>query len=107
MTMASLISPPPLQESPLAWNDVSKKWMWSPGMQKWLSDFANIVGEYLVGGRSTLTPTLFSTLNLLQVPRLPTSQINSIVNPDDGLLVYDTDTDELKLRKAGAWVVII
>ena len=37
-------------------------------------------------------------------PRLTTAQVTAVATPADGLIVYDSDTDTLKLRADGAWV---
>ena len=37
-------------------------------------------------------------------PRMTTTDVGNIAAPADGLMVYDTDTDTLKLRANGAWV---
>ena len=37
-------------------------------------------------------------------PRMTTTDVGNIATPADGLMVYDTDTDTLKLRANGAWV---
>ncbi|MEQ1615650.1 MAG: glycine-rich domain-containing protein [Hyphomicrobiaceae bacterium] len=36
-------------------------------------------------------------------PRMTTAQVTAVATPADGLMVYDTDTDTLKLRANGAW----
>lgn len=37
-------------------------------------------------------------------PRMTTAEVTAVVTPADGLIVYDTDTDTIKLRANGAWV---
>ncbi|MDX2289866.1 MAG: tail fiber domain-containing protein [Hyphomicrobiaceae bacterium] len=37
-------------------------------------------------------------------PRMTTVEVTAVVTPADGLIVYDTDTDTIKLRANGAWV---
>lgn len=37
-------------------------------------------------------------------PRMTTSEVTAVATPADGLIVYDTDTDTIKLRANGAWV---
>jgi hypothetical protein len=107
MTMASLLSQPPLQDEPLQMNKTTNTWDWTPNYVNWFSEVYNVMADYLVSGRSTLPATLDGAISLLAVPQYPTTQINSIVNPDNGLLVYDTTTDQLKVRKPSGWVVIV
>lgn len=40
-------------------------------------------------------------------PRMTTAQATGIASPADGLMVYDTDTDTIKLRANGAWVDLL
>ena len=107
MTMANLLSPAPLQDDPFEWNEETKKWQWTPNWEKWISNINTVVSQYAVSGRSTVAATLYNAISLLQVPSHSTTQINSIVNPDDGLIVYDKTTNQFKGRKAGVWTVII
>jgi len=39
-------------------------------------------------------------------PRMTTAQVNAIGTPIDGLMVYDSDVDKIKLRASGAWVEV-
>src|SRR5512138_961557 len=45
-----------------------------------------------------------STTKGLLIPRMTTSQRNSITSPADGLIVYDIDLGSLCVRRSGAWV---
>lgn len=45
-----------------------------------------------------------STTGGLLFPRLTTTQRNAISSPANGLVLYNTTTDKLQVRAAGAWV---
>lgn len=40
-------------------------------------------------------------------PRMTTAEATGIATPADGLMVYDTDTDTIKLRANGAWIDLL
>lgn len=44
-----------------------------------------------------------STTQGVLLPRLTTTQVGAVATPTDGLIVYDVDTDTIKLRANGAW----
>lgn len=48
-----------------------------------------------------------STTKGLLIPRMTTTQRNAIVAPADGLLIYNTSTNELNQRQNGAWKIVI
>lgn len=58
----------------------------------------------------TATPDASAALDITSTekgflpPRLTTAQVTAVAAPADGLIVYDSDTDTLKLRADGAWV---
>lgn len=64
-------------------------------------------------GIGTTTPNssalldITSTTKGLLMPRMTTAQRNAIVSPADGLLIYNTTTDELNQRQNGAWKTVI
>lgn len=64
-------------------------------------------------GIGTTTPNssalldITSTTKGLLMPRMTTAQRNAIVSPADGLLIYNTTTDELNQRQHGAWKTVI
>lgn len=47
---------------------------------------------------------IVSTTAGLGLPSMTTAQVNAISSPRDGLIVYDSDTDTVKLRSNSAWV---
>lgn len=49
---------------------------------------------------------LSSTTKVFYPPRMLTTEKNAI-SPDDGAVIYDTDTDALSVRSAGAWVSLV
>lgn len=49
---------------------------------------------------------LFSTDKGLLFPRMDTTDRNTIANPPDGLVIYNTEDDSLQLRRNGVWVDI-
>lgn len=59
-------------------------------------------------GTSSPAPTalldITSTTKGFLPPRMTTAQVTAVATPADGLIVYDTDTDTIKLRANGAWV---
>lgn len=107
MTMANLVSPVPLQDPPLIWNEGNKQWEWHPNWSKWLSNMSTVMNDYMVSARSTLPSTLYNSISLLQVQPYSTSQLNSIINLQPGLLAYDKTTNQFKGSKPGVWQVII
>lgn len=60
-------------------------------------------------GIGTTTPAASALLDIssttkgLLLPRLTTGQVGAVATPADGLIVYDIDTDTIKLRANGAW----
>ena len=60
-------------------------------------------------GIGTTTPDTSALLDVssttkgILLPRLTTTQVTAVATPADGLIVYDVDTDTLKLRANGAW----
>jgi hypothetical protein len=51
---------------------------------------------------SALLDITSTTLGFLP-PRMTTTQVGNISSPADGLMVYDTDTDTIKVRANGSW----
>ena len=47
-----------------------------------------------------------STSKGLLLPRMTSANVTAISSPADGLIVYDYETDELKLRANGSWVAL-
>lgn len=86
-------------------------------MKKVLIILLAIANYYMVIGQSvgigTTTPNssalldITSTTKGLLMPRMTTAQRNAIVSPADGLLIYNTTTDELNQRQNGAWKTVI
>lgn len=105
MTMAPLMSPAPFQDPPFIWNEGDKQFQWHPNWEKWISNLSTVVNSFLVSGRSTLPATLYSSIALLQIQPYSTSQINSIVNPENGLITYDKTIHAYKRRKPGVWEI--
>ncbi|MBL7723373.1 MAG: hypothetical protein JNK27_04450 [Chitinophagaceae bacterium] len=86
-------------------------------MKKVLIILLAIANYYMVIAQSvgigTTTPNssalldITSTTKGLLMPRMTTAQRNAIVSPADGLLIYNTTTDELNQRQNGAWKTVI
>ena len=86
-------------------------------MKKVLTILLAIANYYTVIAQSvgigTTTPNssalldITSTTKGLLMPRMTTVQRNAIVSPADGLLIYNTTTDELNQRQNGAWKTVI
>ena len=86
----------------------------STGSNGNLSLSPNGTGNVLVTngnvGIGTATPNVSALLDVtsttkgLLPPRMTTAQVTAVATPADGLIVYDTDTDTIKLRANGAWV---
>lgn len=86
-------------------------------MKKVLTILLAIANYYTVIAQSvgigTTTPNssalldITSTTKGLLMPRMTTAQRNAIVSPADGLLIYNTTTDELNQRQNGAWKTVI
>ncbi|NBX67153.1 MAG: hypothetical protein EBQ96_09175 [Proteobacteria bacterium] len=61
-------------------------------------------------GIGTATPNASAIVDITSTtkgflpPRMTTAQATGIASPTDGLIVYDMDTDTIKLRANGAWV---
>lgn len=68
----------------------------------------NIAGATAIGTTSAPDGSaildIVSTAKGLGLPAMTTAQVNAISSPRDGLAVYDTDTDTVKIRANGAWV---
>lgn len=68
----------------------------------------NLVGATAFGTTSAPAASaildIVSTAKGLGLPAMTTAQVNAISSPRDGLAVYDTDTDTVKIRANGAWV---
>lgn len=64
-------------------------------------------------GIGTTTPNSSSILHLnsttkgLLIPRMSTTERNSIASPAEGLLIYNLTTNELNQRQSGAWKILI
>ena len=61
------------------------------------------------GDYATITPTVQSFTNVVVsgtvlFPRLTTAQRDAISSPPDGLQIYNTTTNKMQCRAAGAWV---
>jgi len=92
-----------LQRPPLK-SDVAEANKLSTDYQKYLTN----VNATVQGAIKPMTYTKGTTAALghvFQVPPYKTTEINSIQNPVDGAIVYDTDVNDFKFRVAGAWVV--
>lgn len=64
-------------------------------------------GSVNIGGGTPDTSAVLdvaSTTKGFLPPRMTTAQVTAVATPADGLMVYDTDTDTIKLRANGAWV---
>lgn len=68
----------------------------------------NFVGRTAFGTTSAPDAStlidMVSTSTGLGLPSMTTAQVNAISSPRDGVLVYDADTDEAKLRANSEWV---
>lgn len=68
----------------------------------------NFVGRTAFGTTSAPDASalvdIVSTTAGLGLPSMTTAQVNAISSPRDGLIVYDSDTDTVKLRSNGGWV---
>ena len=68
----------------------------------------NLAGATAIGTTSAPDASaildIVSTAKGLGLPAMTTAQVNAIGSPRDGLAVYDTDTDTVKIRANGAWV---
>lgn len=62
------------------------------------------IGIGTTGPNASALLDVFSTTKGFLPPRLTTAQVTAIATPADGLIVYDTDIDAIKLRANGAWV---
>lgn len=73
----------------------------------------NVVNATTNVGIATATPHASALLDITSTtkgflpPRMTTAQASGITAPADGLMVYDTDTDTIKLRANGAWVDLL
>ncbi|WP_209405904.1 hypothetical protein [Pseudozobellia sp. WGM2] len=73
-----------------------------------LSSLAITVASAQSVGINTLTPDpaaaleIQSTTGGLLIPRMNTTQVNALVNPPDGLIVYNTDTNNSLMFVQGA-----
>lgn len=63
------------------------------------------IGTMLPNGSAALDVS--STTKGLLIPRMTTAQRNAILLPSDGLLIYNTSTNQLNQRQAASWKVII
>jgi len=66
------------------------------------------MGKPLTKETFKMSTTTFSgpvrSLNGFQLPALTTAEINAIVNPATGLMVYDTTTSAITYYNGTAWV---
>jgi hypothetical protein len=92
-----------------------------PGIGIWSNPTAAGSGTQITGtpqlyvanggnvGIGTTSPAASALLDITSTtkgflpPRMTTAQVNAISSPSDGMVVYDTDTDTLKVRANGAW----
>ncbi len=65
------------------------------------------VGIGTTNPNSSALLDITSTTKGLLMPRMTTAQRNAIVSPADGLLIYNTTTEELNQRQNGAWKTVI
>lgn len=65
------------------------------------------VGIGTTNPNSSALLDITSTTKGLLMPRMTTAQRNAIVSPADGLLIYNTTTEELNQRQNGAWKIVI
>ncbi len=76
-----------------------------------IANYYSVIAQSV--GIGTTTPNssalldITSTTKGLLMPRMTTAQRNAIVSPADGLLIYNTTTDELNQRQNGAWKTVI
>jgi len=72
------------------------------------STATNINNALTVGSATTLDPSaalqVNSTTKGTLMARMTTGQINGIVSPANGLIVYNTDLNHVCVYQAGAWV---
>lgn len=64
----------------------------------------NEVNEYLRVVYENLRQVISS--NGVSLPKVSDTEKAAIVNPPNGLTIYNTTTNTLEARKAGAWVTI-
>lgn len=65
------------------------------------------VGIGTTNPNSSALLDITSTTKGLLMPRMTTAQRNAIVSPAEGLLIYNTTTEELNQRQNGAWKTVI
>ena len=65
------------------------------------------VGIGTTNPNSSALLDITSTTKGLLMPRMTTAQRNAIVSPAEGLLIYNTTTEELNQRQNGAWKIVI
>ncbi len=69
-----------------------------------------IVGEQTAGGLSNLPASasvgieLTGTTRAILFSRLTTTQRDALTIPQDGMVIYNTNTSKLQVRAAGSWV---
>lgn len=70
-------------------------------------DSAGNVGIGTTAPNASALLDVSSTTKGFLPPRMTTAHATGIASPADGLMVYDTDTDTIKLRANGAWVDLL
>ncbi len=72
-----------------------------------IDSFSQSVGIGTASPNSSSILHLNSTTKGLLIPVMTTTQRNAIVSPADGLLIYNTTSNELNQRQNGAWKIVI
>jgi hypothetical protein len=80
---------------------------WTNGSSRMVVTPSGTVGIGVYTPNTSSILELSSTTKGFLPPRMTTAQATGISSPADGLLVYDTDTDTIKLRTNGAWVDLL
>lgn len=87
--------------------NISPKMKASGNYQKYFTNINSTIGAIY----KSITYTSASTSmqrpgKVLQVPVYSTTaEVNSIQNPVNGMIIYDTEADMFKFREGGTWVV--
>ena len=68
---------------------------------------AQSVGIGIITPNSSAALDISSTTKGMLIPRMTTTQRNAITTPADGLLIYNTTTNELNQRQSSGWKIII
>lgn len=102
MTTSSQLTLPPIHD-PLLIKNENEQLIVSPIWAKWFDQLYNILSQTLIAGKSTINDRYIPVFKL---PSMTTITRDSIINPIDGIMIYNTTTSQGEIRAGGVWNAI-